>query len=114
MAPRDGDREQRRRPRRPDAAQTPSAAAGLGLCAGATPPVVLPNGDTLTGTRDGYLTRTGQDLVRQSTIFGRGTLTAAPTRLSDGRLVVVSREGMMTVGSFALPLMLNVSRLRHL
>ena len=93
----DGDSEQTRRPRRPDAAQTSSAAAGQGLCADATPPVVLPNVDTLTGTRDGYLTRTGQDLVRQSTMSGLGTLTAAHTRPSDGRLVVVSREGMMIV-----------------
>jgi hypothetical protein len=28
-----------------------------------TSPVVLPNGDTLTGTRDGYLTRTAQNFV---------------------------------------------------
>lgn len=49
-----------------------------------TPPVVLPNGDTLTGTYDGYLTRTGPNFVQLSAIGGLGTLTAAPTRLSDG------------------------------
>ena len=63
-----------------------------------TPPVVLPNGDTLTGTRDGYLTRTGQNFVQLGAFYAPGsTLTAAPTRLSDGGLVVVSREGIMTV-----------------
>jgi hypothetical protein len=62
-----------------------------------TPPVVLPNGDTLTGTHDGYLTRTSPSFGQSNAISGLGTLTAAPTRLSDGGLVVVSREGTMTV-----------------
>jgi hypothetical protein len=62
-----------------------------------TTPVVLPNGDTLTGTRDGYLTRTGANFGQLGGLSGLGTLTAAPTRLSDGSLVVVSREGTMTV-----------------
>ena len=69
-----------------------------------TPPVVLPGafGTTLTGTLDGYLTRTGysprlQDYVQLSAIGGLGTLTAAPTRLKDGRLVVIAVSGKMTV-----------------
>ena len=57
-----------------------------------TPPVVLPNGDTLTGTLDGYMTRN----FSQFGASGLGTLTAAPTRLSNGGLVIVNREGWMT------------------
>jgi hypothetical protein len=63
-----------------------------------TSPVVLPNGDTLTGTLDGYLTRTSAtNFLESINGSGLGALTAAPTRLSDGGLVVVSREGSMTV-----------------
>src|SRR5262249_42495920 len=78
-----------------------------------TPPVVLPGGlgTTLTGTVDGYLTRTTysprlQDYVQLSAIGGLGPLTAAPTRLKDGGLVVISRDGVMTVLS-------GVTVLRH-
>jgi outer membrane protein assembly factor BamB len=67
-----------------------------------TPPVVLANGHTLTGTLDGHLTRTGYSFIHQvfiqlSAIGGLGTLTAAPTRLNDGRLVVIDRSGLITV-----------------
>jgi outer membrane protein assembly factor BamB len=62
-----------------------------------TPPVVRPNGDTVFGTRDGYLTVTTASLGQTVSGYGLGTLTAAPTRLANGRLVVVSREGTMTL-----------------
>ena len=62
----------------------------------ATPPVVLHNGDTLTGTDDGYLTRTDGNF-RESVVGTFDSLTAPPTRLADGGLVVVSRGGLMTV-----------------
>jgi hypothetical protein len=62
-----------------------------------TPPVVLPNGDTVTGTRDGYLTRTGANYAQLGAIGGLGTLTAAPTRLANGALVIVSREGLVSL-----------------
>jgi len=69
-----------------------------------TPPVVLPGafGTTLTGTRDGYLTRTSysphlRNYVQLSAISGLGDRTAAPTRLKDGRLVVITASGKMTV-----------------
>ena len=62
-----------------------------------TPPVVLPNGMTLTGTLDGHLLRTDANLAQVSAISDLGTLTAPPTRLADGGLVVVSREGVMNV-----------------
>jgi hypothetical protein len=63
----------------------------------ATPPVVLPNGDTLVGALDGFLIRMNANFNGGGGLLGLGTLTAAPTRLSDGGLVVVSREGRMTV-----------------
>jgi hypothetical protein len=62
-----------------------------------TPPVVRPNGDTLTGTRDGYLTVTTANFGQLVIGSGLGALTAAPTRLADGRILVVSREGTMSV-----------------
>ena len=62
-----------------------------------TPPMVRPNGETLTGTRDGYLTGTAPNFAQYVIATDLGTLTAAPTRLADGGLVVVSREGIMTV-----------------
>jgi hypothetical protein len=62
-----------------------------------TPPVVLGNGDTVTGTLDGYLTRTAANFAQLGVFRGLGTLTAAPTRLSDGALVIVDRSGSMTV-----------------
>jgi hypothetical protein len=78
-----------------------------------TPPVVLPGGlgTTLTGTLDGYLTRTTysprfQDYVELSAIGGLGSLTASPTRLKDGPLVVIDRNGVMTVLS-------GITVLRH-
>ncbi len=62
-----------------------------------TPPMVRPNGDTLTGTRDGYLTVTTANFGQLVIGSGMGTLTAAPTRLADGKILVVSREGIMSV-----------------
>ena len=62
-----------------------------------TPPMVRPNGETLTGTRDGYLTVTAPNFAQYVIATDLGTLTAAPTRLANGGLVVVSREGIMTV-----------------
>jgi hypothetical protein len=62
-----------------------------------TPPVVRPNGDTITGTKDGYLTITTATFGQAVSGYGLGTLTAAPTRLANGKLVVVSREGTMTL-----------------
>ena len=69
-----------------------------------TPPVVLPGafGITLTGTQDGYLTRTSysprlHEYVQLSAIGALGPLTAAPTRLKDGQLVVIAVSGKMTV-----------------
>jgi hypothetical protein len=62
-----------------------------------TPPVVQGNGNTVTGTLDGYLTYTARDFAELAAVRGLGTLTAAPTRLADGRLVVISREGRISV-----------------
>lgn len=62
-----------------------------------TPPVVLPSGETLTGTRDGYLTRTDRNFAQLPATYFHEHLTAAPTRLADGRLAVVSREGILSV-----------------
>ena len=62
-----------------------------------TPPVVQGNGNTVTGTLDGYLTFTARNFDQLPAVGGLGTLTAAPTRLADGRLVVISREGRMSV-----------------
>jgi hypothetical protein len=62
-----------------------------------TPPVVQGNGTTATGTLDGYLTFTGANFAQLPAAGGLGTLTAAPTRLADGRLVVISREGRISV-----------------
>jgi hypothetical protein len=62
-----------------------------------TPPVVQGNGNTVTGTLDGYLTFTARDFAQLAAVRGLGTLTAAPTRMADGRLVVISREGRISV-----------------
>lgn len=64
-----------------------------------TPPVVQDNGTTVTGTRDGYITFTDRNFRQLPAVGGLGTLTAAPTRLVDGRLVVLSREGRISVVS---------------
>ncbi len=61
-----------------------------------TPPVVQGNGNTVTGTLDGYLTFTARNFDQLPAVGNLGTLTAAPTRLADGRLIVISREGRIT------------------
>jgi outer membrane protein assembly factor BamB len=64
----------------------------------ATPPVALGNGDTLVGTLDGRLVAANADFSRQL-VYGSalGALTAAPTQLADGSIVIVNREGIVTV-----------------
>ena len=62
-----------------------------------TPPVVQGNGNTIVGTLDGFLTYTGPDFVQLPVMAGMGTLTAAPTRLPDGRIAVLSREGILSI-----------------
>ena len=63
----------------------------------ASPPVVLPDGHTIIGTDDGRLTFNGPNLVTVTTPSHLGAITAAPTRLADGRLVVIARSGSMSV-----------------
>src|SRR5262249_45012300 len=65
-----------------------------------SPPVALDNavaavgtGDRLPGTNDGRLKFERTDVY----IPGIGLITAAPTRLFDGRLVVIDRGGVMCV-----------------
>jgi len=65
-----------------------------------SPPVALDNavaavgtGDRLPGTNDGRLKFERTDVY----IPGIGLITAAPTRLFDGRLVVIDRGGLMSV-----------------
>ena len=62
-----------------------------------TPPVVRANGYTVVGTGEGVLTSTSPGFTEAVISSGLGILTAAPTRLDDGRLVVVSREGLLSV-----------------
>jgi hypothetical protein len=50
----------------------------------------------VTGTAEGTLTRTGTNLKEQPEQHSLGMLTATPTLLKDGNLVVVSREGKVT------------------
>ena len=60
-----------------------------------TPPVVLSDGNTVVGTGEGSLMFAGLTLNQPGAIGGLGMLTAAPTRLDDGRLAVVSRNGTL-------------------
>lgn len=61
-----------------------------------TPPVVLGDGSTVVGNLQGNLIKTGPNLAELPWASGLGTLTAAPTRLSDGSLAIVSRQGTVT------------------
>ena len=62
-----------------------------------TPPVVQPNGNTVLGTADGLLTFAGPDFALLPSMTGLGILTAAPTRLGDGRLALVERSGAFRI-----------------
>lgn len=62
-----------------------------------TPPVVLADGTTIIGTRRGVLSATNANFQEFNMASNLGTLTAAPTQLYDGRVVVVSREGRVSV-----------------
>jgi hypothetical protein len=75
-----------------------------------TPPVVLSNGNTVVGTADGYLTYTAPNFVQLAACCSSrlGFLTAPPTRLADGRLAVISREGRMSLLSVPDEFSLNV------
>ena len=62
-----------------------------------SPPVVLPDGHTVLGTDDGRLTFNGPNLVSVAPAANLDAITAAPTRLADGRLVIIARSGLMSV-----------------
>lgn len=62
-----------------------------------SPPVVLTDGHTVLGTDDGRLTFNGPNGIAVPSVANLGPITAAPTRMADGRLVIVSRSGLMTV-----------------
>jgi hypothetical protein len=58
----------------------------------ATSPMVMPNGLTMVGTVEGFLTRTSATGAEASAQL-IGIMTASPTRHKDGSIVVVSRDG---------------------
>jgi hypothetical protein len=58
---------------------------------------VQETGSTVVGTLEGVLTSTSPTFSETLSYSGLGILTAAPTRLDDGRLAVVSREGLVSV-----------------
>jgi hypothetical protein len=60
-----------------------------------TPPIVLPDGNTAVGTLEGSMIFTGPTLNTPGATGSLGMLTAAPTRLYDGRLAVVNRSGRL-------------------
>ena len=60
-----------------------------------SPPMVLDNVVAAVGTSDGRLKFERTDVY----IPGIGNITAAPTRLFDGRMVVIARSGLMSVVS---------------
>ena len=65
------------------------------------PPMVLPDGHTRIGTRQGPLLFAGPNMRPMSSIDGSEPIFASPTRTADGRLVVVtypdSAVGTMSV-----------------
>jgi hypothetical protein len=69
----------------------------------ATPPVVLTSSLTAVGVNDVVDSNSFLRLLRDATFppvipgVSSGFLTAAPTVLTDGRLVIISREGTLTV-----------------
>jgi hypothetical protein len=74
--------------------------------AATSPPVVLPDGHTLLGTLDakdrdkGQITYAGPNFGPVPGWTGFGPITAAPTRLYDGRLVVIERyEPVVTLST---------------
>ncbi|MET0986538.1 MAG: hypothetical protein ABW034_14145 [Steroidobacteraceae bacterium] len=63
----------------------------------ASPPVVLPDGHTAVGDDRGTLSFLGPNGIAVNPIKNLGAITAAPTRLNDGRLAVVSRPGYLSM-----------------
>jgi hypothetical protein len=61
------------------------------------PPMVLPDGYTRMGTVQGPLLFAPPNGIRMSPIDGSEPIYASPTRTADGRLVVVTGEGTMSV-----------------
>ncbi len=61
----------------------------------ASPPVVLPDGHTAVGDDKGTLSFVGPNQIPVSPIKNLGAITAAPTRLNDGRLAIISRPGYL-------------------
>lgn len=62
----------------------------------ATPPVALPDGTAVLGSQGGVVTQFGPTLADFTSVSGLGVLTAPPTRMKDGNLIIVSREGKVS------------------
>jgi hypothetical protein len=61
-----------------------------------TPPVALPDGTAVIGSQAGVVAQFGPTLADFTAVSGLGALTAPPTRMRDGNLIVVSREGKVS------------------
>ncbi|MEZ5404528.1 MAG: hypothetical protein R2729_32920 [Bryobacteraceae bacterium] len=68
-----------------------------------TTPAAMPDGTAVIGTLEGRLFRMDRDLVETGSVNGVGMMTASPTRLKDGTLLVLTRDGeMVHIGGSAV------------
>jgi hypothetical protein len=59
-----------------------------------SPPLVLPDGDTLVGTADGAAVFGGLSLIKQTPVTGLGTVVGAPTQTVSGLIAVVGTRAV--------------------